>query len=85
MKFRETVKQYRFMIGNEIGPEISEWFEGLQIENGFGFSLLTGPQRDQAELFGTLIKIRDLGFVLISVCSPDECIFYPQNEAEKGV
>ncbi len=85
MKYRETVKQYRFKVGNEIGPEISDWFEGLEIETGFGFSLLKGPQRDQSELFGTLIKIRDLGLVLLSVCTPGECIFNPHNDAEKGV
>jgi hypothetical protein len=32
-----------------------------------GETVLAGPIRDQAELFGVLIRIRDLGLTLVSL------------------
>jgi hypothetical protein len=46
----------------------SAWFDGLTIthqENGA--SVLTGHLPDQAALHGVLIKVRDLGLMLITV------------------
>ena len=48
----------------------SEWFEGLTITTeGREQTVLRGPLPDQAALFGILLKIRDLGLVLLSVNS----------------
>ena len=51
------------------GPEWTQWFEGRCItfaDNGD--TLLTGPVVDQAELYGLLRRVRDLGIPLVSVC-----------------
>jgi len=46
----------------------SGWFEGLSIEhNDKGETMLSGQIRDQAELYGIISKIRDMGLFLISV------------------
>ena len=59
---------YTIRIGGHLNPRWSEWFDGLEIthlENGV--TRLTGPIADQSALFGVLIKLRDLGLVLLSV------------------
>lgn len=55
-------------IKGQIDERWSTWFEGLVIThtqpNG---TVLTGPLRDQAELYGLIAKLRDLGLALRSV------------------
>jgi hypothetical protein len=44
------------------------WFENLLITHEIdGTTLLSGPIRDQAALYGILIKMRDLGLTLLSL------------------
>jgi hypothetical protein len=44
------------------------WFENLSITHERdGSTLLSGPIRDQAALYGILIKMRDLGLILLSL------------------
>ena len=44
------------------------WFEGLTISpTADGHTLLSGPICDQAELYGVLKRINNLGLTLISV------------------
>ncbi len=65
---KETPATFEIRIRGRLTPDWSEWFEGLAItEQANGESVLAGPVRDQAELFGLLLKIRDLGLELISV------------------
>jgi hypothetical protein len=59
---------YQIRVKSHLGPEWTDWFEGLKItleENGD--TLLTGPVVDQAALHGLLKKVRDLGMLLVSV------------------
>jgi hypothetical protein len=59
---------YQIRLEGQLGPEWSEWFDGLDItlqENGE--MVLSGPLPDQAALHGVLARICDLGMVLISV------------------
>ncbi len=63
---RTTVYQVR--LKGHLGPEWSDWFEGLAITlEEQGDTLLTGPIVDQAALYGLLKKVRDLGIPLVSV------------------
>lgn len=45
----------------------SEWFQGLQIDNQGGETILSGTLPDQPALHGILDKVRDLGLSIITV------------------
>ena len=63
-----TPEIYEIRIQGRLGPEWSDWFEGLTINHQPNDdSILAGPVPDQAALHGILIKIRDLGLPLLSV------------------
>ncbi len=59
---------YQIRIKGHLGRAWTDWFAGLTItlaDNGD--TLLTGPVRDQAALYGMLKRVRDLGLPLISI------------------
>lgn len=59
---------YQIKVRGHLGPQWSEWFEGLTVTlTDQGETLLTGPVVDQAALHGVLKKVRDLSMPLISV------------------
>lgn len=59
---------YEIRVGGHLSDEWVNWFEGLTITlEDNGNTLLTGRIVDQAELYGVLRRIRDLGLPLISV------------------
>jgi hypothetical protein len=59
---------YRIRIKGHLGPQWTDWFEGLAITlDESGDTLLTGPVVDQAALHGLLRRVRDLGMPLVSV------------------
>ncbi len=59
---------YQIRIKGHLGCTWTDWFGGLTITlEDNGDTLLTGPVRDQAALYGVLKKVRDLGLPLISI------------------
>jgi hypothetical protein len=57
-------------IKGKIDPNWSEWFEGLALRHiDQGETILSGTVVDQAELYGLLTKLRNLGLALVSVSS----------------
>lgn len=51
----------------------AEWFEGFTLTcTGQNQTILLGEVPDQAALYGTITKLRDLGLKLISVTPKDE-------------
>jgi hypothetical protein len=59
---------YRIRVQGHLDRSWSQWFEGLTITHEpSGETVMAGPVRDQAALFGVLMKIRDLGLSLVSV------------------
>jgi hypothetical protein len=72
---------YQIRIKGHLGPEWTDWFEGLTIKlEDNGETLLTGPVVDQAALHGLLRKVRDLGMPLLSV----NLVAHGQAEASNG-
>ncbi len=66
---------YQIRLKGHLGHQWTAWFEGLTITlEGNGNTLLTGTVTDQAELYGLLRKVRDLGIPLLSVnrVKPDQ-------------
>jgi len=60
--------RYEIRVKGHLPQDWSAWFEGLTIAQcPNGETVLAGPLRDQAALFGVMIKVRDLGLTLISV------------------
>ena len=69
----DSPSSYRILIKGCLNPRWSEWFDGLTItRTSEGGTMLTGRVLDQAELYGLLNKLRDLGLPLISVNSIEE-------------
>jgi hypothetical protein len=59
---------YCIQVRGHLASEWSEWFDGMSVQcQPDGTTTLTGPVRDQAALYGLLVKVRDLGLSLISV------------------
>ena len=59
---------YEIRIKGHLANRCVAWFEGLTITlEDNGETLLTGQVTDQAELYGLLRKVRDLGMPLVSV------------------
>jgi hypothetical protein len=60
--------RYRIRIRDHLDPLWSDWFDGLAIaQQDDGTTTLTGRVVDQAELFGVLARLRDLGETLVAV------------------
>ncbi len=59
---------YKIKVKGRLSPDWSEWFNHLTVTHEpNGDTVLSGPAADQAELFGLLLRIRDLGLPLESV------------------
>jgi hypothetical protein len=59
---------YQIRVKGILDEGWSDWFGGLTVTTHANRdTLLTGPVRDQAALFGLLVKVRDAGLVLLSV------------------
>jgi hypothetical protein len=58
---------YEVRVEGVLDGSWSEWFEGLQIQNQGGDTVLSGILPDQLALHGILDKVRDLGLSIIAV------------------
>ncbi len=59
---------YEIRVRGHLSDQWSNWFEGLTITHeDNGNTLLIGKIVDQAELYGVLRRVRNLGLPLISV------------------
>jgi hypothetical protein len=60
--------RYTIRVKGHLDPFWQEWFDYLVITHeGDGTTLLSGPLKDQAALYGILFKMRDLGLTLLSL------------------
>jgi hypothetical protein len=59
---------YEIRVHEDLDDELAAWFSPLTVDHApNGATTLTVPVRDQAELHGLLIKIRDLNLTLIAI------------------
>lgn len=59
---------YQIRVHEELDDELVAWFSPLTVDHApDGATTLTVPVRDQAELHGLLIKIRDLNLTLLAL------------------
>ena len=64
--------RYQIHIRERLAPRWAEWFEDVDVTSEpDGTTLLSGVVRDQAALYGLLIKARDLGLTLLAVARLD--------------
>ena len=58
---------YRIVVRGELSHRYRPAFEGMTLAAGDGQTAITGPVVDQAQLYGLLDRVGDLGLELISV------------------
>jgi len=59
---------YQIHLKEHLSAQWAEWFDPLRIEYAAnGETRLVGPIRDQSELYGLLMKVRDLNLTLLAV------------------
>ena len=57
-------------VKGQIDEQWSDWFDGLTIRHAEpDMTVLAGAVRDQAELYGLIARLRDLGLPLVAVRS----------------
>jgi hypothetical protein len=59
--------QYEIRVAGVLDSRWAAWFNGLQISDQGGETVIRGLLEDQPALHGLLTKVRDLGLCLISV------------------
>ena len=68
MKQSKSSQMYQIKIKGYLGDDWTDWFDGLSISHDeTGNTILSGNVVDQAQLYGLLKRIRDVGAELISV------------------
>ena len=60
-------RTYRLEAEGELSDQVSPLLEGLTLTREHGNTVFVGEVQDQAELFGLLQRLADLGLTLISV------------------
>jgi hypothetical protein len=70
----KTPNRYQIQVQGHFDHALAEWFAPFSIANRpNGAATITGPIRDQAELFGILLKLYNLNFTLIAVQQLPAC------------
>jgi hypothetical protein len=58
---------YELVLRGEIGDHFAVRFDGMRVTRSEGRTILRGPVRDQAQLYGVIERIQELGIELVSV------------------
>ena len=65
------VREYRLTVEGELSDIAGQAFEGMTLTRGAGTTVLVGRLRDQAELYGILQRVADLGLTLLNATVVD--------------
>jgi hypothetical protein len=60
-------RRYRLVVRGRMSERLAFSFDGLEVEARPGETALTGAFVDQAQLYGLIDRLRDLGIELVSV------------------
>jgi hypothetical protein len=63
----EGASHYRITVRGTLTEHLAPAFEGMRIEARDGSTVLVGPLRDQAELYGLVDRLRDFGLELVGI------------------
>ncbi len=70
---------YQIRVKGQLRPEWSDWFEGMTVvPEESGNTTIAGPIVDQPALHALLVRVRDLGLVLVSL----NCVERPEPPSE---
>jgi hypothetical protein len=69
---REQARRYRVLLRGELGEPFGSLFEGIQIQQRAGITILTGTVVNQAHLHALIQRTRQLDLELVSVEPADE-------------
>jgi hypothetical protein len=68
---RVADKTYELVIRGELDARYAYLFEGMRMERVEGTTVITGPVRDQAQLYGFIERLEEFGLELISIQEAD--------------
>jgi len=60
-------RRFRITVQGGLSERFASAFDGVDVEHGLGQTVLVGGPMDQAQLFGVLDRVRDLGLELVGV------------------
>ena len=66
------LNRYRIVVRGEVGDRFAFLFEGMQMEQVDGTTVLTGTVVDQAHLLGLIQQAQELGLEVVSVEPADQ-------------
>ena len=58
---------YEIQVKGQLDLKWADWFAPLDITHAAGHTLLSGPVADQSALLGLLLKLHDLGLIVITM------------------
>jgi hypothetical protein len=59
--------RYEIVVKGQLSERFESTFDGLALAVQHGETVLSGEVADQAQLYGVLLRLRDLGIELVSV------------------
>jgi hypothetical protein len=75
---------YQLVVDGELSDRFSYLFEGMTFARVHGTTVITGPVMDQAQLFGLIDRVQEVGLVLLSVRQLGPSDPTPDRSAEAG-
>ena len=67
-------RSYVLTVEGELSDRLGQAFAGMTLTCSDGRTIISAPDLDQAQLFGLLQQISDLGLTLLNASTTDESI-----------
>jgi hypothetical protein len=76
-----AASRYRIVLRGRLSKRFESVFDGMTLEHGPNRTVLVGDVRDQAQLYGLLDRLQELGIDLVAVEPADICDGSPEPGA----